>query len=317
MTISEDAPLHCLIVQPIAEAAVRHLREAGLAVSVAPSTDFAALGPLLAGADVVITRNHGLSAAEIAAAHRLKVVGVHGTGTERVHKPSLTERGILLTNTPGANAQSVAELAIALMLACSRSLMEADRASRTGAHDFRLTHRTFELSGRRLGLLGYGHIARLVGRMAQAFGMEVATYSRFTPAEDLAAEGIMAMPDIDALCEWSDILSLHAIPDAAPIINARRLALLGSEGYLVNTARGALVDEQALAQALGDGTIAGAGLDVTTIEPIALDHPLLQAPKLVLTPHIGGSTVEALEKTGWQVASNVLSALHGLRQHAG
>ncbi|WJH41048.1 hydroxyacid dehydrogenase [Aliirhizobium terrae] len=302
----------CLIVQPIAPSAVRLLEEAGLAVHIAASTALADLEPYLATAKAVITRNHGLSAEEIAAAPELRIVGVHGTGTDKVHKPSLAARDIPLANTPGANAQSVAELAIGLMLACTRSLVAADQASRTGNNQFRQQHKTFELSGRRLGLLGYGHIAKLVARIAKAFGMEVATVSRFTPAEELAAQGIALMPDVDSLCEWADIVSLHGIPDATPVIDARRLALIGPNGFLINTARGALIDEKALATALRDGTIAGAGLDVLTVEPIIAGNPLLECPNLVLTPHIGGSTEEALEKTGLQVAGKVLAHLRAI-----
>jgi D-3-phosphoglycerate dehydrogenase / 2-oxoglutarate reductase len=302
----------CLIVQPIAQSAVRLLEDAGLVVHVAASTAFADLEPYLATAHAVITRNHGLSEQEIMAAPNLRIVGVHGTGTDKVHKASLAARDIPLANTPGANAQSVAELAIGLMLTCARSLVTADQASRSGDHLFRQQHKTFELSGRRLGLVGFGHIAKLVAGIAKAFGMEVATVSRFTSAEDLQAQGVALTPDLDSLCEWADIVSLHGIPEATPVIDARRLALIGRDGFLINTARGSLIDEQALVAALHEGTIAGAGLDVLTIEPIAPDHPLLACPNLVLTPHIGGSTEEALEKTGLQIAGKVLAHLRAI-----
>lgn len=304
-----EASCDCLIVQPISLVAVKLLEDKGLRVHIAKDTNLDTLRPHLAHARAVITRNHGLSAEEIAAAPNLKVVGVHGTGTEKVHKLSLASRNIPLVSTPGANAQSVAELTIALMLTCSRSLLQADEASRTGDHHFRQAHRTFELSGRRLGLIGYGHISRRVARFAMAIGMEVAVFSRSTSAEDLAADGVMACPDIDRLCAWADVVSLHGVPDGRPVIDARRLGLIGRNGYLINTARGALVDEPALVAALKDGTIAGAGLDVLTIEPITSDNPLLDCPNLVLTPHIGGSTVEALEKTGWEVATKVLAEI--------
>ncbi|SEH31024.1 NAD(P)-dependent oxidoreductase [Rhizobium sp. NFR12] len=307
-----DIRCDCLIVQPIAKSAIRMLEETGLNVHIAPSTAFADLEPYLAVATAVITRNHGLSAREIEAAPSLQVVGVHGTGTDKVHKPSLSARGIPLHNTPGANSQSVAELVIGLALACSRSLIAADNASRTGDTLFRQHHRTFELSGRRLGLFGYGHIAKLVARLGQAFGMEVATVSRFTPEEELRQQGITLLPNLDSLCEWSDIVSLHGIPEAEPLFDARRLSLIGKNGILINTARGALIDEDALVIALKGGVIAGAGLDVLATEPISSGHPLLDCPNLVLTPHIGGSTDEALEKTGIQVASKVLAELSAI-----
>jgi D-3-phosphoglycerate dehydrogenase / 2-oxoglutarate reductase len=309
-----DIRCDCLIVQPIAKSAIRMLEETGLTVHIAASTAFADLEPYLAVATAVITRNHGLSAREIEAAPNLKVVGVHGTGTDKVHKLSLAARGIPLHNTPGANAQSVAELVIGLALACSRSLIAADNASRIGDTLFRQHHRTFELSGRRLGLFGYGHIAKLVARLGQAFGMEVATVSRFTPAEELQQQGITLLPDLDSLCEWSDIVSLHGIPEAEPLFDARRLSLIGKNGILINTARGALIDEAALATALKNSVIAGAGLDVLMVEPITSDNPLLDCPNLVLTPHVGGSTDEALGKTGFQVASKVLAELAAIKQ---
>ena len=307
----------CLIVQPIAATAIRRLESAGLVVHVAASTDFSSLEPYFGVARAVITRNHGLSRREIDAAPNLKVVGVHGTGTDKIDKAVLAERSIALINTPGANAQSVAELTIGLMLACARALVNADQASRTGNNQFRQSQKTFELSGRRLGLVGYGHISRQVARIALAFGMQVATVSRFTSVEALQQDGVTVMPDLDSLCEWADVVSLHGIPEATPVIDARRLALIGRNGLLINTARGTLVDEHALAEALENGTIASAGIDVVAIEPIAPDNPLLTCPNLVLTPHIGGSTVEALEKTGDQVATGVLAVLERLSDISG
>lgn len=299
----------CLIFQPIAESATRRLVEAGLSVHVAGSTQLSELGPYLATARAVITRNHGISAVEIAAGPNLRVVGVHGTGTDKVDKAALAERGITLVSTPGANAQSVAELTILLMLACGRALTEADQAARQGDHSFRLRRQTMELAGKRLGLIGYGHIARMVGRFAKAIGMEVGAFSHSSGADVLEADGVLALPGIDDLCLWADIVSLHGRPEAMPIIDARRLELIGSAGIIINTARGALVDELALTAALKAGVIAGAGLDALTIEPIRTEDPLLYAPNLIVTPHIGGSTVEALEKTGHQVVDKVLAFL--------
>lgn len=308
-----EAGYDCLIVQPIAASAIGLLEAKGLRVHVASNTDFETLAPHLERARVVITRNHGLSAREIAAAPFLRVVGVHGTGTEKVDKPSLAARNIRLVNTPGANAQSVAELTIALMLACSRQLVQADQASRQGDVHFRQTHRTFELSGRRLGLIGYGNISRLVARFAAAIGMHVAFCSRSASVDMLAPERPALMTDIDSLCEWADVVSLHGVPEGTPVIDAGRLARIGPEGLLINTARGALIDELALADALNRGIIAGAGLDVLVVEPMRAGDPLRNCPNLVLTPHIGGSTVDALENTGREVATRVLNELERIR----
>lgn len=310
----------CVIVQPICDEAVAMLRGAGLSVRVAPGTAFDTLAPLLSDAHAVITRNHGLSRREIEAAPLLRVIGVHGTGVDPVDREAVASRGIALVNTPGANAQSVAELALGLMLACARALVDADRAARRGDYGFRQARRSYELSGRRLGLVGYGHIAQRLARFAAALGMEVGAFSRHTSASALAAQGIVALPDLDALCAWADVVSLHAVPGPAPVIDARRLRLIGSGGMLINTARGALVDEAALAAALRDGTVAAAGLDVLAGEPPGPDNPLLACPNLVLTPHVGGSTVQALDRTGREVAAKVLDALRridGGQRHGG
>ncbi len=302
-------PTDCLVVQPIAAIGIAHLRQAGLSVHVAERPDLEALQPHLATVRAVITRNAGFPAAWIAAAPRLQVIGSHGTGLDAIDLPAARARGIAVVNTPGANAQSVAELAFALMLACTTRLVEADRAVR--AHDFawRLGARTVELSGRRLGLLGFGAIARRVARIGLAFGMEVAALSRHADQAELAASGVVAAPDLPALLAESDVLSLHAVPSGPPPIDAAALARMKPGAILINTARGALVDEAALAAALTEGRLAAAGLDVFAPEPPRPGNPLFAAPNLVLSPHIGGAAREAMDRTALAVAEAVLAAL--------
>lgn len=303
----------CLIVQPISEPGQIILREAGLDVVEAPAPETEALSPYLDRAIAVVTRNAGLDAAAIAAAPNLKVIAVHGTGVDRVAVAAATARGIPVLNTPGANAESVAELTFALMLAAARRLVAADAAVRAGDAGFRYRQFGVELAGRKLGLVGFGSIGRAVARRALAFGMTVSVTSRHADPVELAALGVTPEPDLDRLCADVDILSLHGVPGPKPIIDAARLAAMKPGAMLINTARGRLVDEAALAAALHAGQLGAAALDVFADEPPATDHPLLSAPNLIVAPHLGGATQEALDRMAIGAAQGVVDVLAGRR----
>ena len=265
--------------------------------------------PHLADAKAVITRNRGFSAEAISLAPNLIVIGSHGTGIDSIDTDAARGAGIEVVNTPGANAQAVAEHTLALMLACAKSLPAADAAVRHGEHDFRSHHRTAELGGKVLGLVGYGRIARRVASICAALGMEVCAYTTHASPERLARDGVRRIDDLDDLCRRTDVVSLHGLPAGGQLFDERRIALLKPGCIFVNTARGSLVDEDALAAALLDGTIAAAALDVFDIEPLPLDSRLLDCPNLVLTPHIGGLASEAMERTAVMVAQRVLEIL--------
>jgi D-3-phosphoglycerate dehydrogenase len=299
----------CVVVQPIAEVGLDLLRAAGLSLHVASDRSIGALAPHLATARAVVTRDAGFSAEAIALSPNLKVIGVHGTGTNAVAKDVARDRGVAVVNTPGANAQSVAELTLALMLACTKRLVEADSAVRAGDFAFRYRQRSHELQGRTLGLVGFGHVSRRVARLAAAFDMTVLGWSRAAGPDEMAAHGIRHVSDLDALCSASDIVSLHGIPGPTPLFDAARLARLKPGAVVVNTGRGGLLDEAALIDGLVAGRIGAAGLDVFQHEPLPADSPLIGAPNLVLTPHLGGATHEALERTALEVARKVLAVL--------
>ena len=298
----------CLVVQPIAEPGLQLLREAGISACVPETTELGNLLPHLATARAVITRNHGLSSAEIIAAPALKVIVSHGAGTDAIDRAEAATRGIPVLSTPGANAIAVAEHAMGLILACARQVTEADRAVRSGDFGFRYRQRGFELRGKTLGLLGYGRIARRVAILARAFGMHVLTVTCHSSENDLTGDGV-ERSGIDELCARSDIVSLHSVPDPRRYFDAARIASLKPGAILVNTARGTLLDEMALIGALKDGAIAGAALDVFESEPLPADSPLLSCPGLILTPHIGGSAREALNRTAVEAARAVIDSL--------
>jgi len=306
-----DRKPHCVVIQPIDAAGLDILRAGGIAVDQARSTDHHDLYPLLAEADAVITRNFGLPSEAMAQARRLSVIGVHGTGMDRVDLATARERGIRVVNTPGSNAQSVAEHALALMLAAARHLPDADRELRAGNFNWRLTSGAYgiELSGRTLGLWGFGHVARRLARMAQGIGMQVIVLSAHAEPAELAAEGLTAARDADDLLARADVLSLHGLPGPRPLVGTRELALMRRGAILVNTARGALVDEAALIAALENGQLRSAALDVFVPEPLPAGSPLTTCPNLILTPHIGGTTLQAMRTTAQDVARAVLAAL--------
>jgi phosphoglycerate dehydrogenase-like enzyme len=304
-----DGPPDCVIVQPIAEAGLAILREAGLRLHLAARPDFAELAPALASTVAVVTRNAGFPAAAIAAAPRLRVIGSHGAGTDAIDRAAAEARGIAIVNTPGANARSVAEFAIGLMLAAARRIVDADRAVRAGDADFRTSGTGHELHGRTLGLIGFGHVARHVAPLARAFGMTVVGFSQAAGAAAMAEAGVRRIDDLGALLAAADIVSLHASGGRGILLGANEIARMKPGALLVNTARGSLLDETALAAALQEGRLAAAALDVTTIEPLPPDSPLLRAPNLVLTPHLGGSTAAALDRTAAEIARRVVAAL--------
>ena len=299
----------CLVVQPIAAVGLDLLRAAGLSVHVATDRSLAAMTPYLATAQAVVTRDAGFSAEAIGVSPRLRVIGVHGTGTNAVAKDVARDRGIAVVNTPGANAQSVAELTLTLMLACAKRVVDADAAVRRGDFAYRYRQQSHELSGRTLGLVGFGHVSRKVARLALAFDMTVIGWSRSAAADEMAAHGIRRVDDLDALCAASDVVSLHGIPGPVPLFDAARLARMKPGAILVNTGRGGLLDEAALIEALKGGRIAAAGLDVFAHEPLPADSPLIGAPNIVFSPHLGGATHEALERTAVEVARKVIAAL--------
>ena len=301
--------IDCVITQPICESGVALLRSAGLKVFQAPAANLEVMRSPLTTARAVITRNWGFSAEAIAAAPHLRVIGSHGSGIDSIDRNAAQARGVAIVNTPGKNAISVAEHAIGLMLACARSLIAADHAVRRGDHEFRQSQIGFELSGRRLGLVGYGHVARHVALLARAFGMTIYALSDYATREDLARDHVLKKSSLEELLSVSDIVSLHGLPDLTQKLSAPELSLLPKGAILINTARGALLDEHALIDALECGHLSAAGLDVFKQEPMPLDNRLLLAPRLIVSPHIGGSSVQALERTGREVARRVLEAL--------
>jgi D-3-phosphoglycerate dehydrogenase len=236
---------------------------------------------------------------------RLRLVSVWGTGTDNIDLPAAARRGVTVTNTPGVSAFSVAEHALALTLAVARRIPAQDAAVRAGAWP---RGQGVELRGKTLGIVGLGAIGRRFAELGRAIGMRVVAWTMH-PDASLGFE----LVELDELLRSSDVVSLHVrlSPQTVGMFGAREFGRMKHGAILVNTARGPIVDEAALLEALASKRIAGAGLDVFSVEPLPPGHPLTKLPNVVLTPHSAGITPEALE-AGLQLAvSNVWSFLEG------
>ncbi|MDF1585188.1 hydroxyacid dehydrogenase [Marinimicrococcus flavescens] len=301
----------CLIVQPIHPAGLLRLRAGGLEPRHASTDDMATVAREIGEAVAVITRSAGLDAAAMDAAPALRVIGNHGAGTNAIDTAHAARLGIPVVVTPGANAVSVAEHAVALMLAVARRLPAADRAVRAGDASFKYRSHFVELSGKTLGVVGFGRIGRRTAAIARhGLGMRILVHARRPDPEGLRALGAEAV-DLQTLLRQASVVSLHLpLTDATRgLIGACELAQLRAGAILVNTGRGAVLDESALVAALEAGRLAGAGLDVTAHEHLPDDHPLRSREDVILTPHIAGSTDEALERTALEVADQILDTL--------
>lgn len=242
-------------------------------------------------------------------APELRVVGRAGVGVDNIDVAAASERGVAVVNAPGGNTISAAELTMALILAVARNVAEADRSIREGKWE-RARLQGVELRGKTLGVIGAGRIGWEVAERCRAFGMAVIVHDPYLPPER-AEELRPYLVGLDRLMETADVISLHVPLNAETkgLIDAAALSSMKKTAFVINSSRGGVVDETALAQALGDGHIAGAGLDVFETEPLPPESPLLTAPNLVLTPHLGASTQEAQIQVALEVARNIRAVL--------
>jgi D-3-phosphoglycerate dehydrogenase len=249
----------------------------------------------------------------LSACLRLRLISIWGTGTDNVDLQAAAARGIAVTNTPGANAVAVAEHAVALMLAVAKQIAQADRAIRQGGWP---RHLVPQLRGKRAGIIGTGLIGREVAIMAKGLGMEVVAWT-YHPDLRLEEQVGLQYLELEELLRTADVISLHlrASPQTRHFLNRERLALLKAGAILVNTARGSLVDEAALADALREQKLAGAGLDVFETEPLPSGHPLTTLPNALLTPHAAGMTPEVITTGLAMAVQNIENFLKGAPTH--
>ncbi len=272
--------------------------------------------PRARGATVLLTNKTVLQREHIEALPELRYIGVLATGYNVVDAAAARERGIVVTNVPGYGTASVAQMTFAHLLNLTLRVADHAQSVRDGrwsrSPDFCYwDYPLVELDGLSMGIVGFGQIGRAVAQRAIAFGMRVLAYDGAAPAE--VPEGVWMTTELSRIFRDADVISLHCplTPETERLVNAERLALMKPTAYLINTARGPLIDEPALAEALGSGGLAGAGLDVLSQEPPPPDHPLLGAPNCFITPHIAWATHSARRRLLDAAVENVRAFLAG------
>ncbi|MEM7051470.1 MAG: phosphoglycerate dehydrogenase [Acidobacteriota bacterium] len=300
-----------LISDPLDPAGIAILRDSGADVHLLPAEERHRLPELLPDFDALVVRSMTQVTADLLdAGKRLKVVGRAGIGVDNVDVKAATERGILVVNAPTANVISATEHTFALLLSLARRVPDACASLRGGAWE-RKKFVGVELSGKALGVVGFGRIGQRVAARARAFEMEVLAYDPFLGDEAAKRLGVELL-DLDELLERSDVVTLHTpLTDATRhLLDGERLRRMRQGALLINCGRGGVVDEQALVEVLDEGHLAGAALDVFSREPVE-DLTLVQHPKVVVTPHIGAQTREAQERISTQTAHMILESLGG------
>ena len=294
-------------------AAVAILEAAGCAVHYTPPYPVSSvLAEICAqvGADAILARQGQVDDAVMAASPRLQIVARHGVGVDEVDLAAAAARGIMVTRAPGSNTRPVAEHALAMMLALVKDLQPFTALAGSGGWRG-ATGRCRDVAGLRIGLVGCGAIGSMVASMATVFGMTAAAFDPALPPGGLP--GIAKAGSLLELAANSDILSVHCplLDSTRGIVGAEVLAAMPAGGFVVNTARGGIVDEAALLAALESGQIAGAGLDVFATEPPPPDHPLRRHPRVLVTPHVAGVTPGSLVTMGVMAAECIAAKLTG------
>lgn len=296
-----------LVADPLSAGGLELLRS-GLEVLV-PETD-AEIDAEIGASEALIVRSRTRVTADLLdRGRRLRLVGRAGIGVDNIDVDAATDRGILVINSPLGNVRSTAEHTVSLLFALARSVPAADRATRAGR--WKQGYTAVQLLGKRLGIIGIGKVGRQVAAMATGIGMEVVAYDPYLPDSAWKEVGVRRV-GFDELLAGADFVSIHVPkgPDTRNLIGAVELGRMRPGSYLINCARGGLVDETAVASALEAGHLAGAAVDVYAQEPVT-DSPLLAAPNTILTPHVAASAREAQAQVSTDIAAQVLDFFAG------
>lgn len=284
------------------------LRENGCELDLrAPSHPYTAeqLREMIAGYEGVILGLDACDASVIERADKLRVISRYGVGVDAVDLQAAARKGITVTNTPGANMLGVSELTIGLLFALARQIPQVAASAKAGGW----TRPTgWELSGKTLGVIGFGAIGRDVGKKAVALGMKVLAYDPFWQGDMIGVESA----SLERVISEADVITLHSAltPDTVNLINAERIATMKTGSYLINTARGELVDEKALYEALKAGKLGGAAVDAFRTEP-PTGNPLLTLDNFIAIPHLGATTRESVQRMAMMASQNLLAVLRG------
>ena len=310
------------VTDGMAPDAVVLLERAGHEVVLAFIEEGALLDGALSDFDAIVVRSATNLPREIIekSGDRLKVIGRAGVGVDNIDISAAAQAGIPVVNAPRASTQSVIELTVGHLLSCLRHIPRADRGMRQDKWEKKAMKGT-ELSGKNLGLIGFGRIAQGVGSIAQLFGMEVHTYDHYLPAKVARVQNTTLHKKVDTLFQTCTHISIHCNfnDETHHLVNAERISLMPGKSpdgipcgnHIVNCARGGIIDEEALLEALDSGKVASAALDVFEVEPVPAGNKLIQHPHFHGTPHIGAATLEAQARVGRDIAHAVMAVLDG------
>lgn len=303
-----------LMSQPIHAEGMTYITSRGYEARVAPDFSEATLVKEIHDAAGFLVRTAEIPASVINAGKTLKVIARHGVGYDNIDVKAATARKIPVCITPRANALSVAEHVLALMLALAKRIVPYDAATRGHEWDIRNGYAAVDLDGKVMGIIGMGRIGTLVcKKVIGAFNMKVLAYDPLVPASTMEAAGATVVKEIPDVITAADVVTVHvpSSPQTKHLIGEEALAMMKPTAFLINTARGPLVDEAALAKALKEKRIAGAGIDVFDPEPPNADNPLFGAPNVVLSPHSAGLTVECVIRMATHAAQAIIDVLEG------
>ncbi|MGC8972153.1 MAG: hydroxyacid dehydrogenase [bacterium] len=304
-----------LIVQPIHEAGMNLLKSAGFDIVYASSPNPEVVAREIKGIDGVIVRTAPFTSEIINQADSLKVISRHGVGVDNIDLESASKRGILVLNTPGVNDVSVAEHTIAIMLALSKRIKDIDNAVRIGNFNIRDEYSIIDIDGKTLGIIGFGRIGSLVAKKCKnAFSMKLLVYDPYVDEERVKEIG-GKLVDLETLLRESDFVSIHTpLNDGTKgLIGERELRMMKPSAFIINMARGPIWDERAVAKALLEGWIRGAGTDVFEEEPPSRDNVLLKLDNIILSPHMAALTKECVIRMAVGAAQGVIDVLTGKR----
>jgi len=299
-----------LVCDPVHEDGIKILKDAGFEVDVNPNISYEELKEKVRDYNVLVVRSRTKVTREIIeAGENLRVVGRAGAGIDNIDVEAAKEKGIIVLNTPEAPAIAVAELTMGLLLSLARQIPRADGSMKEGKWA-KKEFKGWQLNGKTFGIVGLGHIGEKVARLAKAFGMKILITKRTPPSPEILKELEAEFVPLDELLRRSDIISLHVplTPQTRHMIGEREIQLMKNGAFIINTSRGAVIDEKALFNALKSGKLGGAALDVYEIEP-PRDYSLMRLPNIVCTPHIGAQTVEAQRAAATLLAQKIVDTL--------
>lgn len=307
--------LKVLLTDEIRNVGIKKFEEEGIQVTLANDPKPETIESIIADFDGMISRNTYIGKEIISKAKKLKVIASHGTGTDHIDVREATKRNVYVVNTPGANAQGVAELSIGLMIDLSHRIVEGDSALRV-CGNYYLRHKLIghDLYKRTVGILGLGNVGiRLAKICKYGFDMTVLGFDPYVSANQMDAMGITKKDSLEVMLSESDFVSVNcpACKENYHLIDINLLKLMKPTAYLINCARGQLVDEEGLYRALKENVIAGAAVDVYEHEPPCTDNPIFKLPNFIGTPHIATNAEDSINKMSLMSAIDIIHVLHG------